>query len=295
MKGIEKMNALRLVMVTTIVASFALVTPASADWYVVKDSLGQRAVVDYMPGYGWSFLFGPFASKDAAQREMGTGTGRLPDGQAGLGAPSVAKMAEPIIPEFLDSEEFEVSEFIEAPAESRTYRQARVAEPVAVSQDFGVAATAGSDKPAGEMAEFELFELKGESARDSAGKDLGRIDYLVVARDGRVSHVIFSRQAKFVPVPWEAVHFGAPREALIIDVEKDKLASAPAFDRKDFHQAMSRPDFHDRVASFFQGKAHKAEMPAMDMPSGSASKEMPEKKMQTEVPVEAPHSAPMDK
>jgi hypothetical protein len=225
-----------------------------------------------MPGYGWSLLFGPFATRDAAEREMGTGTGRT-------FAPAVTKMAEPIVPEFLESEEFLVSEFIEAPAPARRTAQAR--EPAAAREDFGVPAAAGMEKPSGEMAEFELFELKGESAKDRAGKDLGRIDYLVVARDGRISHVIFSRQAKFVPVPWEAVHFGVPREALIVDVEKDKLANAPAFDRKDFHQAMSRPDFHDRVASFFQGKAHKAEMP--------------EKKMHTEVPVEGPHSSPMDK
>lgn len=287
------MNALRLVMVTTMLATFALVTPASADWYVVKDSHGQMAVIDQMPGYGWSLLFGPFASRDAAEREMGTGTGRLPDGMAGVPAPAVTKTAVPIVPEFLESEEFLVSEFPEAPAPAR--RVARASAPAAVSQDFGVPAAAGMEKPAGEMAEFELFELKGESARDSAGKDLGRIDHLMVAKDGRISYVIFSRQGKFVPVPWEAVHFGAPREALIIDVDKDKLASAPAFDRKDFHKDMSKPDFHDKVAGFFQGSAHRAEMPAMEKHSGAASMKMPEKKMQTEVPVEAPHSAPMNK
>ena len=202
------MNALRLFMVTTIVASFALVTPASADWYVVQNQVGSRNVADYVPGYGWSIISGPYATVDAAKREMGTGDLFASNPMSVTIQPAVPRGTGRYNPENIGYEPLEFAEVpeVQMPAR-RVYRQARASKPAAVSQDFGVAAGAGMEKPSGEVAEFELFELKGESARDRAGKDLGRIDYLVIARDGRISHVIFSRQAKFVPVPWEACTF----------------------------------------------------------------------------------------
>lgn len=88
---IEKMKALQFFVIATMLASFALVTAASADYYVVRNQHGSSAVVDGLPGYGWSITFGPYASVDAAQRAMGTGTNRLPDGLSGDPAPAVPR------------------------------------------------------------------------------------------------------------------------------------------------------------------------------------------------------------
>jgi hypothetical protein len=87
------MKALQFIVITTLIVSFAFATGASAAYYVVQDSMGTRAVTNSIPGYGWTVLFGPYASKDAAMRDSGIGTFSLPGDIAGAAAPSVTRAA----------------------------------------------------------------------------------------------------------------------------------------------------------------------------------------------------------
>ncbi len=100
-----------------------------------------------MPGYGWCRSCSahthpgtqPSAKWEPARAITGWNGGRT-SGQR-------HQTEVPIIPEFLESEEFVVSEFIEAPAPAR--RTARASKPAAVSQDFAVPAAAGREKSRG--------------------------------------------------------------------------------------------------------------------------------------------------
>lgn len=71
--------------------SFAFVTTASAEYYIVQNNTESRGVTDALTGYGCSIIFVPYASRNAAEHDLGTGTSRLPCYISGVLAPSVAR------------------------------------------------------------------------------------------------------------------------------------------------------------------------------------------------------------
>ncbi len=257
------MKALQLVAIMTMLVSFTFVTTASAEYYIVQNNMGSRAVTDALPGYGWSIIFGPYATKDAAERDMGTGTGRLPGDISGVPAPSVTRSGE-IVPEFLAAEEFE---FVEVPAPQRRVGSRERAE-APIWQREAAAGRERMEAPVAESADMAVFALKGKAAIDIEGKDIGRFDHLVVSRDGKVDYVVLAHNSKFIPIPWQALDVSSQKDALVVHMDKNRMANAPSFDRKDFLQTLTMPDFRDKVYSFYEARAPRAE--AAEMPKMSA-------------------------
>lgn len=259
------MKALQLVAITTLLVVFAFVTAAPAAWYVVQDKMGSRAVTDVLPGHGWTIILGPYETRDAAQRDLGTGVQRFPSGMSGYPEPSVSR-AGVNVPEFLETEDFA---FEEAPApRARAPRQARASEQPTWRRE----AAAGKERmkegvkaPAAESADMAVFALKGKDALDRDGKALGRFDHIVISRDGRVDYVVLSHDRKLIPIPWNALEVSSKKDALVLDMDKNKLTNAPSIERKDFLHALTAPDFKDKINSFYQ-TAPRAEISEMDVP-----------------------------
>lgn len=259
------MKTLQLLAITTLLVAFGFVTAAPAAWYVVQDKMGSVSVTDYLPGYGWTIVSGPYDTIDAAQRNMGTGVQRFPGGLSGDPAPSVPR-AGVIVPEFFGTEEFA---FEETPApRARAPRQARASEQPTWERE----AAAGKERmkegmkaPAAESADMAVFALKGKDAVDRDGKALGRFDHIVISRDGRVDYVVLSHERKLIPIPWNALDVSSQKDALVLDMDKNKLANAPSIDKKDFLHALTTPDFKDKIHSFYQA-APRAEISEMDVP-----------------------------
>jgi len=269
------MKALQLFVITTIIVSCISVTGASAAYYIVQNNMGTRAVTDSLPGYGWTVMFGPYASKDAAIRDMGTGTVFLPGDIRGEPAPSVTSAGR-IIPRFMASdinfEEFEASE---------SMRPSMRAE--APNRNWQRPAARGSEAPAdrsfsdqsAEMSDMAVFALKGKSAIDLQGKDLGRFESLVVARDGRVDYVVLSHENKLVPIPWRSVEISPQKDALVVHADKKQLSSAPSVNRRDFLHSLASADFRDKIHSFYESGAMNANARSNSMSVG-AHMEAPE-------------------
>ncbi len=75
------MNKLGIAMVALAVALLVVPPVINAEeFFVIRNQMGQTAVTNGSPGYGWSLDQGPFATVDAAQRAAGTGTGAQWDG-----------------------------------------------------------------------------------------------------------------------------------------------------------------------------------------------------------------------
>lgn len=90
--------------------------------------------------------------------------------------------------------------------------------------------------------------LAGDTVKNSAGDDLGKVDQLMIdIPTGRIAYAVlsfggFMRMGnKLFAVPWEALKVDEDRKCFILDVEKSRLENAPGFDKDNW------PDMADRT------------------------------------------------
>lgn len=88
----------------------------------------------------------------------------------------------------------------------------------------------------------------GMAVQDPQGEKLGSInDVTFDNTTGRVAYAVLGAGGvlgvgeKFYAIPWTALTFNAGANALILNVDKDKLKTAPSFDKNNW------PDFTDQA------------------------------------------------
>jgi len=89
----------------------------------------------------------------------------------------------------------------------------------------------------------------GETVVNRENENVGKIHELVIdARKNRVAYLVLSFGGfmgmgnKLFAMPWEAFEFSATENKLILNVDKEKLETAPGFEKGD-----KWPDFSDNV------------------------------------------------
>jgi len=104
-------------------------------------------------------------------------------------------------------------------------------------------------KSTGPCGVVSTSNLIGEVVIDHSGRNLGQIHELVIdAREGRLAYAvlaladIFARGNKLFAMPWSAFLFSRKENKLVLNVDKQRLETAPGFDRDD-----EWPDFSDRI------------------------------------------------
>jgi sporulation protein YlmC with PRC-barrel domain len=95
--------------------------------------------------------------------------------------------------------------------------------------------------------------LEGDTVRNSAGDDLGKVDEIMIdIPSGRVAYAVLSFGGflkmgnKLFAVPWDALQVDEDEKCFILDVPKSTLESAPGFD-KDNWPDMSDASFGSQV------------------------------------------------
>ncbi len=90
--------------------------------------------------------------------------------------------------------------------------------------------------------------LTGDSVKNSAGEDLGKVDEIMIdIPTGRIAYAVlsfggFMRMGnKLFAVPWDALKVDEDRKCFILDVDKSRLENAPGFDKDNW------PDMADRT------------------------------------------------
>src|SRR6266576_1748641 len=83
--------------------------------------------------------------------------------------------------------------------------------------------------------------LAGDSVRNSAGEDLGKVDEIMIdIPSGRVAYAVLSFGGvlrmgnKLFAVPWSALRVDEDEKHFILDVDKKTLESAPGFDKDNW-------------------------------------------------------------
>lgn len=82
---------------------------------------------------------------------------------------------------------------------------------------------------------LDTVSLSGDCVRDSTGAEIGRIEGVML--DGsreRIAYAILSLGAgagRLYAVPWSVLHVGPAADCVVLDVPKEQLRGAPAFER----------------------------------------------------------------
>ncbi|HYW42797.1 MAG TPA: PRC-barrel domain-containing protein [Bryobacteraceae bacterium] len=90
--------------------------------------------------------------------------------------------------------------------------------------------------------------LGGDSVRNPAGEDLGKVDEIMIdIPSGRVAYAVLSFGGvlgignKLFALPWSTLRVNEDDKCFILDVDKQTLESAPGFDKTDW------PDMADHT------------------------------------------------
>jgi len=119
--------------------------------------------------------------------------------------------------------------------------------------------------------------LAGDSVRNAAGEDLGKVDELMIdIPTGRVAYAVLSFGGvlrmgnKLFAVPWEALKVDEDEKCFILDVDKQTLESAPGFDKSNWPD-MADTSWGTRIFQHYHTKPYwdEAEEPAHTLRGGN--------------------------
>jgi len=130
---------------------------------------------------------------------------------------------------------------------------------------YKVSATAGAGPDARRGPGPHLMgadTLVGNDVFNRDSEDLGDIKEIMLdMRTGRVSYAVLSFGGfmgvgkKFFAVPWEALTLDTENKRFVLDVNKDKLGSAPGFD-KDHWPDMADPTWEKSIHAHYGTKPY---------------------------------------
>ena len=99
--------------------------------------------------------------------------------------------------------------------------------------------------------------LAGDSVRNSAGEDLGKVDEIMIdIPTGKVAYAVisfggFMRMGnKLFAIPWSVLKLDEDEKRFILDVDKKTLENAPGFD-KDNWPDMADHTFRSQLYSYY--------------------------------------------
>ena len=107
-----------------------------------------------------------------------------------------------------------------------------------------------SEKSVAMYGVVSASKIIGEAVVNRQDENLGKIHELVIdAREGRLAYAVLSFGGfmgmgnKLFAMPWKAFEFSATENKLILNVDKEKLKTAPGFEKGDKY-----PDFWDTLS-----------------------------------------------
>jgi len=92
---------------------------------------------------------------------------------------------------------------------------------------------------------YALSDIKGTHVKNMQGEDLGTLDDFVIGTDGRVGFAILSHADKLVAVPFDAITYNQSEKRFSLNMSKERIESAPAFDKStDLSRSAWADDIH---------------------------------------------------
>ena len=116
--------------------------------------------------------------------------------------------------------------------------------------------------------------LIGEDVYNTQDEDLGDIKEIMLdMNNGKIAYAVLSFGGflgmgdKLFAVPWNALTLDTENKRFILNVDKDRLQSAPGFDKDDWPD-MADPSWQNTIHSYYGTKTY-TEPPRMKQPTDS--------------------------
>jgi sporulation protein YlmC with PRC-barrel domain len=107
--------------------------------------------------------------------------------------------------------------------------------------------------------EWFATSLLNVRVRNRAGYDLGKVEDLAIdLANGTLHYAIVSTNGpagsagKLYPIPWSALSVAPSRNTVILDIDKDSLDGAPAFERDEW-PAIDDPTWQRSLSNYYGG------------------------------------------
>lgn len=104
---------------------------------------------------------------------------------------------------------------------------------------------------------MDAATLEGDSVVNSSGEDLGKVEAIMLdVSGGRIAYVVLSfggylgLGSKYFAVPWSAFTLDAGEKRFMLGISKDRLESAPGFD-KDHWPSMADRTWATQVHAYY--------------------------------------------
>jgi sporulation protein YlmC with PRC-barrel domain len=117
--------------------------------------------------------------------------------------------------------------------------------------------------------------LLGEDVVNGNDEDLGDIKEIMLdMQSGQVAYAVLAfggflgMGEKLFAVPWQALHLDTANKRFVLDVEKERLKSAPGFDKDDWPD-MSDPQWAGQLHTFYGTDPARVGGPSMGPGSGT--------------------------
>lgn len=109
---------------------------------------------------------------------------------------------------------------------------------------------------------YKASVLVGQVVKGPEGKDLGVIEEIVIARTGEVAYAVLSFGGflgmgdKLFAIPWAALAHSPNGEYLMLNIQAEKLAKAPGFNKNDWPD-MKDKNWKSKIWDFYKVTAAK--------------------------------------
>ena len=104
--------------------------------------------------------------------------------------------------------------------------------------------------------------LIGDDVKNHSGQDLGKIEEIVLdTEQNRIAYAVLSFGGilgvgdKLFAIPWQALNLDTDEKCFYLDVNKEKLESAPGFDKNNWPD-MANNDWGMRVHDYYSVKPY---------------------------------------
>jgi sporulation protein YlmC with PRC-barrel domain len=101
---------------------------------------------------------------------------------------------------------------------------------------FTAQAFAGGQQGATVGEFLKVSELMDKNIKDQQGQEIGTVKDVLVNEQGEAKYLIFSKEDKMIPVPWEAAKLQVRQDEITAQLDEQKLANAPSFEEGQWPQ-----------------------------------------------------------
>jgi sporulation protein YlmC with PRC-barrel domain len=141
-------------------------------------------------------------------------------------------------------------------------QEAGKAPSVPAQADEKTATTTGQGQTRGKTAMEQadrVSKILGKKVISQKGEDLGKIEDLVLSKDGCLDFMILAPGGllgtgdRLIPIPWKAVTTGAKADTIIINMDKSQLEKAPNVESKKWPN-LPDSEWYGKIREFFGGQ-----------------------------------------